>query len=146
MLSLLYLQTRFFFNQIYANYIKKRTRKPNPNLKASEIMQEERKKISFPSPVSTRHIMLVQVSKTSNVSLYNLHLQRPQTPSMFLSILMEISIPLQYLGFEDIWHPLKMKYINSFIQSKKAKLDYTLWTIILLVLYISTNGNYVTPL
>lgn len=39
---------KIFFNQIYANYIKKRTRrKPNPNLKASEIMQEERKKSLF---------------------------------------------------------------------------------------------------
>lgn len=131
------LSDKNFFNQMHANYIKKRSRKKkkiaNPNLKASEIMQKERK-ISFPSLVWTAHIMLVQVSKTSNVSLYSLHLQRPQTPSVFLSILMEISSPLQYFGFEDIQCPLNMQYIGSFIQSKSKVGLHTLgnhspWTL-----------------
>lgn len=79
-------------------------------------------------------IMLVQVTETSSVSLYNLNLQRLQTPSMFPSIPMEISSPVQYLGFVDIQHPLKMQYVNSFIQSKRKVGLHTLdnhspWTL-----------------
>lgn len=73
----------------------------HPNLKASGIIQEERKN-SFPSLVSMTHIILVQVTKTSSVSLYNLHLQKLQTPRMSPSIPMEISSLVQYLGFVDI--------------------------------------------
>lgn len=108
-------------------------KKINPNLKASGIIQEERK-ISFPSLISMTHIMLVQVTKTSSVSLYNLPLQRLQTPSMFPSIPMEISSLVRYWGFVDIKHPLKMQCINPFIQSTRKVGLHTLdnhspWTL-----------------
>lgn len=78
--------------------------------------------------------MLVQVTKTSSVSLYNLHLQSLQTPSMLPSIPMEISSLVQYFGFAGTQHPLKMQYINSFIQSKRKVGLHTLdnhspWTL-----------------
>lgn len=105
----LYLQTSSFKIQYMPTTSRRDPEKSiNPNLKASGIIQEERK-ISFPSLVSMTHIMLVQVTKTSSVSLYNLHLQKLQTPRMFPSILMEISSLMQYLGFKD---SLKRQYIN----------------------------------